>query len=131
MPIPPHLIDVLKDHLARYAEPGPDGLVFVGPKGAPVNASNFTAGAWKGARQVVGMSRLHFHDLRHFTAEFLAAHGATEVDIMAWLGQSTPDMARLYQWATADRAATLARLMSETVENSRVMQLPTAKAEPS
>ena len=70
-----------------------------------------------------GLPGVNFHDLRHFTAEFVAAHGATEVEIMAWMGHSSPDMSRRFQRATADGAAALARLLSETVETARVTEL--------
>jgi integrase len=38
--IPLHIIDDLRYHLEHYAEPSPDGLVFVGPKGAPLRNSH-------------------------------------------------------------------------------------------
>lgn len=115
-------------HLARYAEPGPDGLVFIGPKGGPLNLANFGAKVWRPARQAVGLPGVHFHDLRHFAAEFVAVLGATEAEIMARLGHATADMARRYQRATAERDAALARLMSAAVEaeKARVTELPRA-----
>ncbi len=39
--IPSHIIPELRKHLASYAEPGKQGLVFVGPKGGPLHRSNF------------------------------------------------------------------------------------------
>jgi len=33
--IPPHIIPILRDHLDRYAEPRPTGLVFIGPRRGP------------------------------------------------------------------------------------------------
>jgi len=122
--IPPPLLGIIEDHLARYAEPGPDGLVFVGPKGAALNASNFTDGAWKKARQVVGMPDLHFHDLRHSACQFGAATRPTEVQLMAWMGQSSPTMVRRYQWPTVEGGAEMARRMGENITMARVTELP-------
>ena len=110
--------------MSRYAEPDPDGLVFVGPKGAALNASNFTAGAWKKARQVVGMPDLHFHDLRHSPCQFGAATRPTEVQLMAWMGQSSPTMVRRYQWPTVEGGAEMARRMGENITMARVTELP-------
>ncbi|WP_245159063.1 site-specific integrase [Blastococcus sp. TF02A-35] len=44
--IPPHIIGDLQHHLAMYAQPGPHGLVFVGPKGGPIRRNNFTSRVW-------------------------------------------------------------------------------------
>jgi len=38
---PDKLVPELRWHLERFAEPGERGLVFVGPKGAPLRRSNF------------------------------------------------------------------------------------------
>ena len=42
--IPPHIIDYLRVHVDAYAEPGPSGLVFVGPNGGPLRSANFGKG---------------------------------------------------------------------------------------
>ena len=54
----------LRWHLERFAEPGERGLVFVGPKGAPLRRSNFRP-IWNAARTNAGAPEMHFHDLRH------------------------------------------------------------------
>jgi hypothetical protein len=38
---PVDLVPELRWHLKRFAAPGERGLVFVGPKGAPLRTSNF------------------------------------------------------------------------------------------
>lgn len=43
--IPAVALADLQDHLNRFAEPGPNGLVFVGPKGGPLRRRNFHAAA--------------------------------------------------------------------------------------
>jgi hypothetical protein len=44
----------LRWHLESYAEPGPDGLLFVGEEGAPFRRSTFGR-KWRKAREIVGM----------------------------------------------------------------------------
>ena len=39
--LPPEIIPDLRVHLDKFAEPGPDGRVFVGPKGGPLRRSGF------------------------------------------------------------------------------------------
>jgi hypothetical protein len=55
----------LADHLAEYAEPGPEGLVFPAPKGGYVRRSNFRRHWWVPATRTAGVEGLRFHDLRH------------------------------------------------------------------
>jgi len=46
---PDDLVPELRWHLERFAEPGDRGLVFVGPKGAPLRRASFRP-AWHAAR---------------------------------------------------------------------------------
>jgi integrase len=48
---PAELVPDLADHIDRYAERGPHGLVFVGPKGAPLRRTNFRPLWLKGVRR--------------------------------------------------------------------------------
>ena len=52
--LPAFLHKELKQHLARFAEKGPDGLVFVGEKGAPSRRTSFGR-KWKRARTAFGL----------------------------------------------------------------------------
>ena len=65
--VPADLIPELRWHLERYAEPGPQGLVFVGPKGAPLRRNNFLR-IWVKACAAADAPGVHFHDLRHCSA---------------------------------------------------------------
>ena len=62
--IPAGLLDELREHLDAYSEPGPDGLVFVGPLGGPVRRSNWST-TWRDVVVPIGLGHLRFHDLRH------------------------------------------------------------------
>lgn len=65
------LLDVRR-HLEWFAEDGPDGLVFVGERGAALWGTTFGRN-WRKARDAVGMSKeVRFYDLRH-TGNTLAA----------------------------------------------------------
>ena len=61
---PADIVPELADHLERFADPRPNGLVFIGPKGGRLRRSNFRK-FWYRAREAVGLPALHFHDLRH------------------------------------------------------------------
>ncbi|MFF2120330.1 hypothetical protein ACFVXH_23640 [Kitasatospora sp. NPDC058184] len=55
----------LERHLDRYAGPGLDGHLFIGPCGGEHHQSNFRDD-WIEARTTAGVSEdAHFHDLRH------------------------------------------------------------------
>ncbi len=114
--IPPHMLGELNAHLDEFSEPAPDGLVFVGPKGGPLRSSTFSRSVWRPARDRVGLSHVHFHDIRGCAATLAAISGATTAELMARLGHTTPDMAMRYQRATADRDAALAKALSAHVE---------------
>jgi integrase len=61
---PKEIAPELRWHLERFAQPGDDGLVFIGPKGGRLRRSTFRR-TWTRARTAVGLPDLHFHDLRH------------------------------------------------------------------
>lgn len=78
--IPTVIVPERSAHMSRWAEPGLDGRVCVGPKGATPRRKTFN-GAWKSAvRRAAAMGTpmpegLHFHALRHTANGFAAAGG--------------------------------------------------------
>jgi integrase len=58
---PADIVPELADHLERFAEASPNGLVFIGPKGGRLRRSNFRD-VWYRARGAAGLPELHFHD---------------------------------------------------------------------
>jgi integrase len=64
--LPPSVVGELRQHIERYVDDGPAAFVFTGPQGAPLRRGNFN-GLVKWAELVadVGVTGLHFHDLRH------------------------------------------------------------------
>lgn len=71
--IPAAIIPDLAAHLAIYVKDEPGALVFPGVKGGPIRRGNFNKmSAWPQAVASLGMSGLHFHDLRHTGNQFAA-----------------------------------------------------------
>ena len=115
---PAELVPELRWHLERFAEPGPEGLVFVGPKGARMRRSNFRP-TWKTATSKAGVPDLHFHDLRHVGGTLAATTGASLKELMARLGHSSTRAALIYQHATRDRDQAIAQALGGLVRAVR------------
>jgi integrase len=122
--IPPHLLPILKTHIADHAEFGRDGLLFPATGGGHLAPSSLygrapigTRGGWGfyAARDAAKRPDLRFHDLRHTGAVLAAATGATLAELMSRLGHSTQGAALRYQHAAADRDLEIARRLSAMV----------------
>ncbi|MFJ2722443.1 tyrosine-type recombinase/integrase [Streptomyces sp. NPDC087437] len=116
--IPAAIVPDIRDHLARYAESGSDGRVFVGAKGATPRRNHFNR-VWRKACSQVGIKGLHFHDLRHTGNTLAAATGASTRELMARMGHSTARAALIYQHASADRDRLIADALSGLVDKGR------------
>jgi integrase len=127
VPIPPHLIEDLQDHLKHHALAGRDGLLFPGGGDNHLTSSTFygresalnrdksvkrKGHGWYEARRLAGRPDLHFHDLRHTGLTNAAVAGATIAELMALAGHSTPGAAMRYQHAAEDRMQDLASRLS-------------------
>jgi integrase len=113
--IPPHLLPILKTHIAEHAEFGRDGLLFPAAHGDHLAPSSLYK-VFYPARKAAGRPDLRWHDLRHTGAVLAAATGATLAELMARLGHSTQGAALRYQHAAADRDLEIARRLSAMVE---------------
>jgi integrase len=113
--IPPHLLPLLKTHLADHAQPGPAGLMFPAEHGGHLAPSTLYRPYYT-ARQTAGRKDLRFHDLRHTGAVLAAATGATLAELMGRLGHSSPGAALRYQHAAAGRDQEIAKALSALVE---------------
>jgi integrase len=116
--LPTVALDSLRYHLAHFAEQEPDGLVFIGPRGAAVRESTFGTKVWRLALRQLDLSHLHFHDLRGLAATLAAHTGATTAELMYRLGHATPDLALRYQRATLERDAGIARDIDSLLKKS-------------
>ncbi|MFH9977815.1 tyrosine-type recombinase/integrase [Streptomyces sp. NPDC017179] len=116
--IPDVIVADIRDHLDKYAEPGADGRVFIGAKGATPRRNHFNR-LWRKACSDVGIKGLHFHDLRHTGNTLAASTGASTRELMARMGHSTARAALIYQHASADRDRLIADALSGLVDKGR------------
>lgn len=112
--MPEPLIKELQQHLSAYAQPGPDGLLFTGDKGGPLR-DHVWQKKFSKARTLVGLPKLHFHDLRHVANTLTAASGASTRELMHRMGHASPAAALRYQHATRDRDAVIAAALGELI----------------
>jgi integrase len=85
---PKEIAPELRWHLERFAQPGGEGLVFIGPQGGRLRRSTFR---WTRptARNAMGLPDLHFHDLRHTGNTMAAGQGASLRELMERMGHSS------------------------------------------
>jgi integrase len=114
--IPPHLIPIIEDHLAKYVGTKRDSLLFPNDSGEHLQPSTLMR-HWYKARAAAGRDDLRWHDLRHSGAVLAAATGASLAELMARLGHSTPQAAMRYQHAAAGRDREIAALLSKLAAN--------------
>ncbi|MFJ3667761.1 tyrosine-type recombinase/integrase [Streptomyces sp. NPDC090106] len=107
--LPDFLLPELRRHLQWFAEKEPDGLIFVGEKGAPFRRSTFGR-KWRKARTKVGMpANFRFYDLRHTGNTLAADTGAKLKDLMVRAGQSSERAQLIYQHSTERHQRKLAQ----------------------
>jgi integrase len=115
----------LAEHLAEYAEPGPDGLVFPAPEGGYLRRSNFSRRSWVPATRAAGVEGLRLHDLRHSAATLALAAGANTRELMERMGHTSPAVALRYQHVMAGRDQAIAAALDELVQAA--VELPSEK----
>jgi integrase len=119
--LPQFVVDALGDHLDRQTGPAEDALLFPATRGGFLPASTVYA-AWRAARTECGYENLHIHDLRHAAGTLAAWTGATQRELMARLGHSSPATAMRYQHASVERdrmiAAGLDTLIASATGNN-------------
>jgi integrase len=112
--MPPHLIPMIRAHLAEHVALGPNALLFYAVNDRDAHlASSTWAKSWYPARLAAGRPDLRTHDLRHTGAVFAALSGATLAELMGRLGHSTAGAALRYQHVAEDRDAVLAEALSK------------------
>jgi integrase len=117
--LPAFLRKELRQHLAWFAEKGPDGLVFVGEKGAPFRRTSFGR-KWRRARAVAGLpDGFRFYDLRHTGHTLSTRSGATLKDTMVRAGQSSEKAALIYQHSDEERQRDVAAGLDDMVRAER------------
>lgn len=118
--IPAHIVNELHKHFQKFVgeNPNPDSLIFPASDGIRHLASSTLKGdanrgfGFAHARRQIGREDLTWHDLRHTHSTMLSQQGATLADIMRRLGQSSVDVAMIYQHSSEERDAELAHKLS-------------------
>ncbi|MFG3117860.1 tyrosine-type recombinase/integrase [Streptomyces sp. NPDC048197] len=122
--LPGFLYIEVKRHLDWFAEKDPDGLLFVGEKGAPFRRSTFGR-KWRKARAKVGLpDDFRFYDLRHTGHTLSTQSGATLKDTMVRAGQSSEKAALIYQHSDDERQQEVAEGIDAKVRAARHKAAP-------
>lgn len=106
------IVPDLREHLDGLPDAAP--LVFTGPKGTPLVNSNFRRRVWLPTLAKVGLSGVHFHDLRHTGNQFTADAGANPRELMARMGHDSPRAALIYLHSSGERQRALADAVAHT-----------------
>ncbi len=116
VPLPPHVIPVMREHLKTYSATGRKGWVFPAATDAKTNVSaDVLREALETARRKIGREDLVFHHLRGIGATLAARAGATVRELQDRLGHTTPNMALAYQRVAQDRPRQVAEALSRMV----------------
>ena len=113
--LPAALAGDLGDHLGQFVPASAEALVFANRNGTPLRRATFYT-AWKRALRTAGIDGLRFHDLRHTGNTLAATTGASTKELMARMGHASPRAALIYQHATEDRDAAIARALSALID---------------
>lgn len=114
--IPPHLVPILKAHVAEHAAFGRDGLVFPPASGEGYLALSTLHRVFDRAKVKAGRPDITVHQLRHFGAIMAARSGATLGELQQRLGHSTAQAAMIYQSAVSERPTEIAARLSALAE---------------
>ncbi|HEV2371912.1 MAG TPA: site-specific integrase [Streptosporangiaceae bacterium] len=111
--IPAHIIPALRSHLADFTDTADEALVFTSPTGSPLRHGNFRRRFWLPALAHVGLTGVHFHDLRHTGNDLSASAGATLREMMDRMGHSSPRAALIYMHGSQARQRQIADTLSK------------------
>lgn len=128
--IPPHLLPELRQHLATYTTAS-STVVFPNGKDEPIRRGSFRS-VWSLARTKAELPDFRFHDLRHTGNTLAAATGASTKELMARMGHASMRAALIYQHATSDRDAAIARALSKLAlaqPDARPQERPALRAQ--
>jgi integrase len=87
--LPAPVADELEQHLASYAEPDPDALVFTATRGSALRATNFRRRIWSSAVGTAELDGLRIHDLRHTAVALWIAAGASPKEVARRAGHTS------------------------------------------
>jgi integrase len=106
VPFPDLIVPELRDHLDALGQSAT--LAFTSPQGTPLRHSNFYRRAWMPALAAVGLSGVHFHDLRGTGNQLSADAGANLRELMERMGHDSTHAALIYLHSSANRQRAIA-----------------------
>ena len=106
VPFPDLIVPELREHLAALDQSAT--LVFTSPQGTPLRHSNFYCRAWMPALAAVGLSGVHFHDLRGTGNQLSADAGANLRELIERMGHDSTHAALIYLHSSAKRQRAIA-----------------------
>jgi integrase len=114
--LPKVVAEALEKHLANYGQPGEAGVLFTGPRGAPITRALLSK-EWQAARMAADAPEgLRIHDLRHHAATLTARMpGITTKELMDRIGHASPRAGLIYQHATEQRDREIAAFLDEAI----------------
>lgn len=111
--VPDTLVPVIEEHLRRFADIGPDALVFPSRNDPAVHMPERTLQlAIARSAERAGLPETTPHDLRHTGLTLAARAGATTADLQARAGHTTPNMAMRYQHTTIEAQRRIAQALA-------------------
>lgn len=114
VPIPPHVLPVVRKHLSDMRVTGREALLFPAASDPRKHMRPATlTSVFYPAREKIGRPDLRFHDLRHSAGSNATRVGANLAEVMTLLGHSTPAAAMRYQHVTEGRPAEIAAALSK------------------
>lgn len=145
VPIPPELVDPLRDHvqgMSRSKACGiihrtgrcPGGpLVFRGPRGAVFRSNAWARGPFGAALDLADIEgRVRVHDLRHTYASWLIQNGATLAEVAEVMGHSDTEVTKKYAHLRKDNfsavRAALSRAAGGPAGGSSALSDPAVRA---
>ena len=107
-------------HRDTYVGAGMNAYVFTGEKGNPLRRPNFNQRvSWKKVVADMGLTGLHFHDLRHTGNTWASKAKMSTTDLMARMGHDDMRAALIYQHATSDADERVAEELSRLADEHR------------
>lgn len=117
---PAGIVPLIREHLRAHVSEDAAALVFAGPNGGVLRRGNFRrASRWALAVETLGLSNLHFHDLRHTGNTLAAQSGASLRDLMDRMGHDSVRAAMIYQHATSEAGRAIADALNDKIKAER------------
>lgn len=111
------------EHLSSYVAATADALVFTGIQGNALRRGAWSQRVdWPRLVAKLGMTGLHFHDLRHAGNIWASKAGMSTKDLMARMGHDDMRAALIYQRATSEADRLIADHLSGLVDEHRRRQ---------